>query len=297
MNTDRLLRHFRISAAMRPYVLRIRLRGADFDFGSDPETAVAFTKCITAMRRILVQKRHIPTVAVDRAIQRTLEAAVDFQIADLRYRSLKTMEAQSHAALDRLIQSLRQLSDALAQLPATSKGELKKQVFAKIDRTLFDSEVFIEIIETLAEALPDIGPRRLADDVLSLIRPDPGAVRRPPIIDQWEAMPACMSPPNGMQSDAPQGPQQGPRPRSAHRRTARTAGWPIASTRPRRRWASAVSVIGTKNGRDMLNLSLSDHDHRADLNRAVKTTEISAVQQVVCHPVVMLSFWSSIGGD
>jgi hypothetical protein len=48
-----------------------------------------------------------------------LEAAVDFQIADLRYRSLKTMEAQSHAALDRLIQSLRQLSDALAQLPAT----------------------------------------------------------------------------------------------------------------------------------------------------------------------------------
>jgi hypothetical protein len=37
--------------------------------------------------------------------------------------------------------------------------------------------------------LPQIGPRRLADDILSLIRPEPGETRRPPIIDQWEAMP------------------------------------------------------------------------------------------------------------
>ena len=53
MNADRLLPRFRISAAMAPYALRIRLRGKDFDFGSDPETAVAFNKCIGEMRRIL----------------------------------------------------------------------------------------------------------------------------------------------------------------------------------------------------------------------------------------------------
>src|SRR5262249_8901833 len=144
--------------------LRIRLRGADFDSGSDPETAAAFTKCITEMRRILVEKRRIPAVAANRAILKTLEAAVDFQIADLRYRSLKRAEAHSDCVLDRLIWTLRQLSDAIGQLPATSKGELKKRVFARIDRTPFDSEVFIEIIETLAEALSDIAPRRLADD-------------------------------------------------------------------------------------------------------------------------------------
>jgi hypothetical protein len=154
MNTDRLLSQFRISAAMRPYVPRIRLRGSDLDFGSDQETAVAFTKCVTDMRRILMERRHIPAVAADRAILKTLEAAVDFQIADLRYDSLKAMEARSYDALDRLIRCLRQLSDAISQLPPISKGELNKRVFAKIHETPFDTEVFIEMIETLAAALP-----------------------------------------------------------------------------------------------------------------------------------------------
>jgi hypothetical protein len=48
----------------------------------------------------------------------------------------------------------------------------------------------IEIVRTITATLPQIGPRRLADDVLSLIHPEPGGTRRPPIIDQWEAMPA-----------------------------------------------------------------------------------------------------------
>jgi hypothetical protein len=85
MNVSRLVSQFRISAAMRPYVLRVRLRGSDFDFGSNPETAAAFTKCIREMRRTLVEKRRIPAIAADRAILKTLEAAVDFQLANLRY--------------------------------------------------------------------------------------------------------------------------------------------------------------------------------------------------------------------
>jgi hypothetical protein len=174
---------------MRPYVLRIRLRGRDFDFGSDPEAAVTFNECKGEMRRILVKKR-VPAVAADRAILKTLEAAVDFQPADLRYRALKTMEANSHDTLNRLILSLRQLSQAIAQLPPTSRGELNKRVLAKIDQTSFDSEVFIEIIETLAAALADIGPRRWADNIRSLTHPEPG--RRSPVIDQWEGMPAAM---------------------------------------------------------------------------------------------------------
>ena len=39
-------------------------------------------------------------------------------------------------------------------------------------------------------ALPQIGPRRLADNIWSLIHPKSNETRRPPIIDQWEAMPA-----------------------------------------------------------------------------------------------------------
>lgn len=188
MNASRLLSQFRISAAMRPYVLRLRLRGTDFAFGSEPEQAVAYTKCIREMRRILVEKRRIPAIAADRAILKSLEAAFDFQLAHLRYWFLKTTEVQSHTTLDHLIRNLRERRNAIALLPPNSKGELNKRVVGIIARAQFDSEAFIEIVETITAVLPQIGPRRLADAILSLFRPEPD--RRPPIIDQWEAMPA-----------------------------------------------------------------------------------------------------------
>jgi hypothetical protein len=144
------------------------------------------------MRRILMGKGRVRAIAADRAISKTLEAAFDFQLADPRYRCLKTMEARSHATLDLLIRTLRQLSDAIAQLPPTSKGQLNKRVFAKINQAPFDSEAFIDIIETIEQVLPEIGPRRLVDNVLSVIHPEQGAGRRAPIIDAWEAMPAVM---------------------------------------------------------------------------------------------------------
>jgi hypothetical protein len=192
MANSRLFEQFRISCAMRSYVLRLRLRGSDFDFGATPERAAAFTKCVGEMRRILLEKRRVPTIAADRAILRTLEAAFDFQLADLRYRCLKAMEAYSYATLDRLIGDLRDLSNAIARLPPSSKGQLNKKLFAKISQASFDSEVFIEIIEAIKQALPEIGPRRLADNVLSVIHPEPNAGRRAPVIDAWEAMPAVM---------------------------------------------------------------------------------------------------------
>jgi len=190
MTGGRLLGQFCISSAMRPYVLRLRLRGSDFEFGTTPERAAAFTKCIGDMRRILLKKGRVRPIAADRAILKSLEAAFDFQLAGLRYRFLKTAEAHSHATLDHLIRDLQRLADAIAQLPPSSKGQLNKRVFAKINQAPFDSEAFIDIIEAIEQTLPEVGPRRLADNVLSLMHPEPGAGRRAPIIDAWEAMPA-----------------------------------------------------------------------------------------------------------
>jgi hypothetical protein len=127
MNASRLLSPFRISAGMRPYVLRLRLRGTDFEFGSEPEQAVAYTKCIREMRRVLVEKHRIPAVAADRAILKSLEAAFDFQLAHLRYRFLKATEVQSHTTLDQLIRNLREIRNAIALLPPNSKGKLGLQ--------------------------------------------------------------------------------------------------------------------------------------------------------------------------
>jgi hypothetical protein len=190
MNASPLLSQFRISAAMRPYVLRVKLRGTDFEFGFKPEQAVAYTKCVGEMRRILVKKGRISAIAADRAIVKTLDAAFDFQLAAVRNHFLKRMEARSHTTLDHLIRLLRQLSHAVAQLPPKSKGELNKGFVGIIGQGQFDSEVFIEIVEKLSAILSQIGPRRLADNISSLIHPEPRE-GRPPIIDQWEAMPAA----------------------------------------------------------------------------------------------------------
>src|SRR4029079_3381017 len=162
MSTGRLLGQFRISAAMKPYVLRVRLHGSDFDFGSDPKAAVSFTNSVDEMRRILHKKR-VPTAAADRAILKSLKAAVAFQLADLRYRAVKTMHGQSLDMLDRLIQSLRQLADAVAQLPPTSKGKLNKKVSLLLQQAQFDTEIFIEIIVSITATLPVLTPPRIVD--------------------------------------------------------------------------------------------------------------------------------------
>ena len=104
MATSRLLEPFRISGAMSPCVLRVKLRGSDFDFGATPERAAAYTRWMGEMRRILVKGLRVPAITADRVILKTLEAAIDFQLAGPRYRCLKAVEARSLATLDRLLE-------------------------------------------------------------------------------------------------------------------------------------------------------------------------------------------------
>ena len=100
------------------------------------------------------------------------------------------MDAQSEATLDRLISCLRRFSDALARLPPTSKGELSRRVSAILGKPQFDTEVFIELVDAVAATLPSLSPQKRADDVLSIIQPEPGEGKRSPLVDDWEAMPA-----------------------------------------------------------------------------------------------------------
>ena len=67
---------------------------------------------------------------------------------------------------------------------------LNKRVFAVIDQGLFNSDVFIEVFKKIIAAVPELTPRKLAEDIHSLIHPEQTGVWRPPIIDRWEAMPA-----------------------------------------------------------------------------------------------------------
>ena len=141
--------------------------------------AAAFTKRIGEMRRILA-KKGIPVAVANRAILKTLEAAVDFQLAELRYRSLKAMEQQSHDTLDLLIETLKQLREAIAKLPPRSRGELNGRISATIRQPAFDTEVFIDLIQTIAAALTELSPQRRARDALAIIYRGPTEGERSP---------------------------------------------------------------------------------------------------------------------
>lgn len=184
---DRLLARFRIAKKMGPYVLRIRLRVSDFDFGTDPDSAVAFTKHVEEMRRVLVSK-GIAVPAADKAILKTLGVAVDFQVAHLQKVDGTKLRTQAERALDTLIRNLRLFSNAVARLPPTAREQLNAQVCPILREGSFDTEVFIDVLEAVAAALLEISPRRLAEDVASIVYPETD--RRPPMIEQWETMPA-----------------------------------------------------------------------------------------------------------
>jgi len=184
-----LLNRFRLSAAMQPYVLRVRLLGRHFDFGKDADSAVCFSRQVGKMRRILV-RRGIAARDADRAVMRTLQAAVDHQLSRPRFEHSRINQDYSRRLVDRLAIELRELRDLISQLPSTSKGRLNKRVAAPLDQPAFDSELFISVVEIMEEGLREVSPRRLAIDALSKIRPEGVEDRTPPIISLWEALPA-----------------------------------------------------------------------------------------------------------
>jgi hypothetical protein len=200
MNHGRLISRFRVSAAMRPYVLRLRLSGLNFDFGSDANAAMAYTVCINQMTGIL-GRRRVSVAAANKAIVSTLEAAAYHQLSQIRFDHLRKMENHSLGALDELISGLRALRSAITRLPPRIRGDLNHRMASILEPGIFDTEVLIEVLEALAQSLRKASPKRLAEDAYSIIyqplpvfkdaKPLPHLTEqsRPLFIDLWESIP------------------------------------------------------------------------------------------------------------
>jgi hypothetical protein len=63
-------------------------------------------------------------------------------------------------------------------------------ISAIIRQPAFDTEVFIDLIQTIAAALTESSPQRRARDALAIIYRGPTEGGRSPVVDLWEAMPA-----------------------------------------------------------------------------------------------------------
>lgn len=187
---DRLIKRLRVSKKMRPFAGRMRLRISDLDLG-DSATASQYERSREKMASILAKKK-IPKAKAKRAIAETLEVAADHQLQGLRQKDSQRDRVRSAGDVGRLIARLEELAQAIAKLPPVSKKKLNA-IVVEYTAQFFDTETFSPLICALADALPELGPKRRAQDVLNTIyRPVAGIVRTSPpeLIELWESISA-----------------------------------------------------------------------------------------------------------
>jgi hypothetical protein len=168
----------------------MRMRVSDLDLG-DPATASQFERNCEEMASILAKKK-IPEAKAKRAIAETLEVAADHQLQGLRQKDIQRDRVRSAGDVGRLIARLEELAQAIAKLPPVSKKKLNA-IAAEYTAQFFDTETFCSLICALADALPELGPNRRAQDVLNAIyQPVAGIVRTSPpeLIELWESISA-----------------------------------------------------------------------------------------------------------
>jgi hypothetical protein len=195
---DRLLKQFRISKQMRPFVNRMRMRSKDLDL-TDPARASEFDRCSEIMKTILAKKR-ISRNDADRILALTFDAAADHQLERLRRdRFLHDLE-RSKKNLQRLIKHIERLAQAIAELPPISKGKLNK-IIGNQNWRHFDTEMFSELMQAMQDALSILSPACAANKARSVIRETLRAsgdravtqifrTAPPAITELWESIPA-----------------------------------------------------------------------------------------------------------
>jgi hypothetical protein len=145
-----------------------------------------------ARRWPLSSRKRRPEVKAKRAIAETLEVAVDHQLQGLRQKDSQRDRMRSAGDVGRLIARLEELAQAIAELPPVSKKKLNA-IVTEYTAQFFDTETFSSLICALADALPELGPKRRAQDVLNaMYQPVSGIVRTSPpdLIELWESMSA-----------------------------------------------------------------------------------------------------------
>ena len=116
---DRLVKNFRISKKMRPFVGRMRMRLKDFDW-TKGAIAVQLKRNCEDMKGILA-KKSIPEAKADHAIAQTLEAATDHQLQRLRQKQSHQNRVRSAGDVGKLIARLEELVEAIAKATAGLK--------------------------------------------------------------------------------------------------------------------------------------------------------------------------------
>jgi hypothetical protein len=156
---------------MRPYLIRLRVSSGDFD-QADPECEARYKKLGGEMMAILVhhRKKRIPVPAASRAACDALDAAAQLQFAGDQRDEVRRWRGQSIDNLTQMVEKLKQVADAISQLPKEQRAALDARV-AESSREFFDTETLNSLLETIendhaAPLRDDVGVlRQLWEDI------------------------------------------------------------------------------------------------------------------------------------
>jgi hypothetical protein len=120
----RLHENLKVAKRMEPYAHRLRLRLEHFD-RSDPKIKQRLANARKKIEQILVRKKMRPGKA-RRAVARTFDIAVDYQLDGLRrdqdFRDL----SRSQRDVRRLIEQVDHLGGVISKLQPLARGKLNK---------------------------------------------------------------------------------------------------------------------------------------------------------------------------
>ncbi len=184
-----------------PFVLRKRATIAEFDWKT-PANAARLNASVNDIKSILKKRLRSSKFAPQarEAIALTLNAAAEQQHAMARRDALLQRSQQSKRHLDRLVQRLKRLTKAVADLPSRSLGVLNKRLVEAQDRPEwrhFDSEVFAALTKDLSDTTLSLRPQCKAMRVHNILRkPLPSRFATAPqtprsdLVDLWESIPS-----------------------------------------------------------------------------------------------------------
>jgi hypothetical protein len=147
------------------------------------------SKSARLMFDILAKKKVAITKATD-AIRETLDAAANAGYAALRQKNSRQSREQGRDLIDELNSKLNAFAGAISKLPPNSKSKLNRRMADVMMSGVFDTEIFIELVDCLAACLPQLFPKKLADDALLLLLAETSPEAKSPIVGLWEAIPS-----------------------------------------------------------------------------------------------------------
>jgi hypothetical protein len=139
----------------------------------------------------ILHGKNVAAVKAVAAVQKTLHAAVNHQLAQSRYEIRRSRARSALKDLDELISILERLNEAVSALPPHSKGKLNLCLADVRDDDFFDTDTFHGLIDAILACAPKLSPRVLAQAMAAVIEPSAEYLETTPRCSRlWESIPA-----------------------------------------------------------------------------------------------------------